>query len=283
MLKTRKIGLSMAALTIALTMSTHAFSATLFSQGFETDVTGWITPTRVSSGTNGVTSAAGSFHAETGKNAGDFTRWGAYDTSTGGFPGAFQPYTTSLDIYLNVGLGAANDTRFDFTNAINKPDGNHLRDFAFNGGFYNSLDLIGPGAGTDRFVISAGNTTGRPNSFPKNTGAVAIGTSGWYSFQESFFNNGGVLGVTLSILDSTNALVASWLLGGDPIAGVGGNRYGWFANNEFNFLAIDNASLATTSATPLPAALPLFAGGLGLMGWLARRRKHKNASALAVA
>jgi hypothetical protein len=28
------------------------------------------------------------------------------------------------------------------------------------------------------------------------------------------------------------------------------------------------------AATPLPAALPLFAGGLGLMGWLTRRRKR---------
>jgi hypothetical protein len=31
------------------------------------------------------------------------------------------------------------------------------------------------------------------------------------------------------------------------------------------------------AATPIPAALPLFAGGLGLMGWLSRRRK-KNLS-----
>ena len=28
------------------------------------------------------------------------------------------------------------------------------------------------------------------------------------------------------------------------------------------------------AATPLPAGLPLFAGGLGLMGWLSRRRKR---------
>jgi hypothetical protein len=34
-----------------------------------------------------------------------------------------------------------------------------------------------------------------------------------------------------------------------------------------------NFQLATT---PLPAALPLFAGGLGLMGWLSRRRKKGN-------
>ncbi len=33
------------------------------------------------------------------------------------------------------------------------------------------------------------------------------------------------------------------------------------------------------TATPLPAALPLFAGGLGVFGLLARRRKRKNAAA----
>jgi hypothetical protein len=36
------------------------------------------------------------------------------------------------------------------------------------------------------------------------------------------------------------------------------------------------------NATPIPAALPLFASGLGLMGWLSRRRK-RNTSALAAA
>jgi hypothetical protein len=31
----------------------------------------------------------------------------------------------------------------------------------------------------------------------------------------------------------------------------------------------------TISATPLPAALPMFAGGLGLVGFMARRKKRK--------
>jgi hypothetical protein len=38
----------------------------------------------------------------------------------------------------------------------------------------------------------------------------------------------------------------------------------------------------TPSATPLPATLPLFAGGLGFVGYLTRRKKH-NSSALAAA
>ena len=45
--------------------------------------------------------------------------------------------------------------------------------------------------------------------------------------------------------------------------------------------AVGFSSILTT--TPLPATLPLFAGGLGAMGLLGRRRKRKNAAALAAA
>jgi hypothetical protein len=41
-------------------------------------------------------------------------------------------------------------------------------------------------------------------------------------------------------------------------------------------------TINAVAATPLPAALPLFAGGLGLLGMFARRRKQK-ASAFAAA
>jgi len=41
------------------------------------------------------------------------------------------------------------------------------------------------------------------------------------------------------------------------------------------------ANTATPSATPLPAALPLFATGLGTLGLLGWRRKRKNAAVLA--
>ena len=43
---------------------------------------------------------------------------------------------------------------------------------------------------------------------------------------------------------------------------------------------LDNVAL---SATPLPAALPLFAGGLGLFGFLSRRKKQKALSGFAAA
>jgi hypothetical protein len=52
------------------------------------------------------------------------------------------------------------------------------------------------------------------------------------------------------------------------------------AVNPYAFL--DNVAVTTAgSAVPLPATLPLFAGGLGALGLLGYRRKRKNAAALA--
>ena len=49
----------------------------------------------------------------------------------------------------------------------------------------------------------------------------------------------------MEVLDNSEVVVGSWTLS-DPsdIIGttVGGNRYGWFVNSDFTFLAIDNAN-----------------------------------------
>ena len=53
---------------------------------------------------------------------------------------------------------------------------------------------------------------------------------------------------------------------------------GYSANRSY--IGLDNVSV---TATPLPAALPLFATGLGALGLLGWRRKRKNSAALAAA
>jgi len=248
-MKIRKflVGAGTASLLLGAMVS-QVFASTLWANGFETDTSGWFTPTRVASGTHGISSASGSWHAESSAE-GDFTRWGGYNYGAGSVPTVFQEYTTSVDIYLNVDGGWANNTRFDFDSAISNSAGGFLRDFIFNAGFYN--DATGPGANTNRFVISASYNSQPGSAFAKNPGfePIAIATTGWYTFQHHFYDNAGVLNVDMSIYDANGNLVKIWTRGIDPIAGVGGNRYGWFDYNEFSVLAFDNSQLST--ATPI--------------------------------
>lgn len=256
-------------------MSGVANASPIYFQGFETDKADWSTSTtRVATGTGGISSASGDFHAESLESSA-FHYFGAGSSAASN---ATVPFTASLDFYLDVAGGWADDTRFDYSVALSRPDDSFLRDFAFNVGFY--ADATGPGAGTDRFVISAGNNAGRSNSYPKNpgAGAFAIDTTGWYSFQHAFFDDGGTLGAVLSILDSGGTSVNSWSLGTDPIANVGGERYGWIVNNEFSRLAYDNTRLTSAAVpVPVPATLPLLGGGLVILGLMSWRRRRATA------
>jgi len=55
-----------------------------------------------------------------------------------------------------------------------------------------------------------------------------------------------------------------------------------FATNQSNSFGFNTNQPGqwTVAATPLPGALPLFAGGLSMIGLIARRKRQKNASAL---
>jgi hypothetical protein len=48
-----------------------------------------------------------------------------------------------------------------------------------------------------------------------------------------------------------------------------------------SYFHLDDVSVVALAATPLPATLPLFAGGLGLFGYLSRRKQQKTLNALA--
>lgn len=238
-------------------------------QGFEVDTDGWVdfaagTVNREPSGftnqyASGVASAEGDFHArlrttQAGGCAlpfsqgtscgGPFNRWGKAVTANPDFPAG--GYVTEVDVYLDVDWAGDNpDWRFDFSSAINNSDGNHLRDFAFNAG-------TNPGGGAE-WIVGASTNAFRSNSFPSNPcpspsaapnecrAPVTITVSGWYTFQHTFRDEGGVLAVDMKILDGSGAELASWTIFADPMAGVGGDRYGWFANQEIHNLAIDNS------------------------------------------
>lgn len=261
------------AAALILSLSGIVFAA--YFQGFETDTTDWSGANRVGSGTHLVPSKLGAFHAEDGGGA--FTRWSGYSDT---FP--VGGYTTSIDIYLDIAApyGSAitltpyaNDTRFDWSSAINTPDCVHRRDFVFNAGFYTDNDATGAGP---RFVISASNNATRSGAFPKNPGRdpFTIYQEGWYTFEHRFYSvpptPGGQLYVDLTIKNAAGLPIHTWTLT-DPsdIIGttVGGNRYGWFVIDEFPFLAFDNSALIGFQdyCTP-PASTPgaKITGG----GWI---------------
>lgn len=270
---------------VGLTLAHGLAGATLlYSNGFETDLadspsTSWSGGgvARVASGTGGITSASGGFHAVS-TATGAFGRWGGYNYGAGNaVPTAFQEFTTSIDIFLDVGGPWSNDTQFDFSSAINNAAGTHRRDFIFNAGFYD--DAVGPGAGTDRFVISASNNSQPGSAFARNPARspIVVSTTGWYTFTHHFFESAGVLAVEMRVLDSSDNVLGSWLLSNatDLIAQIGGNRYGWFDFNEFSSgLAFDNALLELAAAdVSEPAALAL-AGIALLAAGIARRRRR---------
>jgi hypothetical protein len=247
----KKIRIATMVCSVLLLAAVAAFAATHYFQGFETDTFDWSGVTRVASGNNGVTSAAGSWHGEAASAAnpnttGDFTHFGGYEAT---FPAG--GYTTSMDVYLNVeAAGNANDMRFDWSSAIGQPDGSFRRDFVFNAGFYNDSDTTGSGP---RFVISASNNATRSGAFPKNPGRdpFTITTTGWYTFEHHFYDKGlGVLAVDLRITKLDGPVQKTWTLSDSTdIIGstVGGHRYGWLVIQEFPVLAIDNVSLLSVN------------------------------------
>jgi hypothetical protein len=240
-----------------------------YFNGFEQNTAGWFnnsggTITRQPSFylnggyANGIASADGDYHARLRKDpspdtcasgGGPQPVYEAPYTNWGGYSSIFPPggYRTRVDIYLDVAWAAAHfDQRFDWSSAISNTSGGHRRDFVFN-------------AGTEPtgFVISGSNNGTRCGAFPANPGRmpIHIAASGWYTFEHLFTGvSGGPLVVTMRVIDkSTNATLGTWVLT-DPsdIIGVtvGGNRYGWFVQNEIDELAIDNSERTGIASTP---------------------------------
>jgi hypothetical protein len=233
---------------------------------------------------SGITSAAGAFHARLGRGecdtitggigdavqcAGAFTRWGGSNSVWQG------GYTTQVDVYLDVPYAVANSdstsgnigcltasnpstdpacrgTWFSFASAINDNTGTFLRDFAF------VAATVLPGAAfpcTGWTVVASTNTTriGVDVHSPAND-PVCVTTSGWYTLEHTFFDNGGVLDVRLDLVPAGSATaIKTWTLtAGDLIANVGCNRYGWFVDQEIMDLAIDRSSMTGCGTPPAP-------------------------------
>ena len=186
----------------------------------------------VPSGTEGINASEGNAFASLVDNAGAFTRWGGYSTEfpTGG-------WTAEIDVFLDMAEADGSDKRIDYIVAANRPDDTHLRDFDFHLG--TNPDVAGQWA-----VSVSNNAPGWPLNPSANP--IDITTTGWYTLQAYFYDDSGVLAVEMNVIDSDGTVLGSWVLSNtdDEIpAVVGGNRYGWFLNNGFDFFAFDNAKL----------------------------------------
>jgi hypothetical protein len=246
-----------------LGLTATAAQAAVYANGFETNTDGWTdwsggTITRVPTGSNslyadGVAAATGNYYARLGKDPdpstctygggtanihrGPYTEWGGVSST---FPAG--GYSTTVDVYLDVAYATSHpDTRFDWSSVISDPSGNYRRGFMFNVG----TDASG-------FVITGGNNSSRCDSNPYSTDPnhaprATVTNSGWYTLKHTFSNQSGVLSVTMELIRKSNGdVIGSWTRS-DPtdIIGttVGGNNIGWFDQNEFDGLAIDNSRM----------------------------------------
>lgn len=205
---------------------------------------------RVASGTAGIPSRSGGFHAAITPPgvgySGVFSRLGGYSSQ---FSGGF---TSSLDVYIDLSdpTVLANTYGWDLSTAVSGQDSNHRRDFIFHTAS-NPLGQVYVG-GSNNSNFTRRNDLGSINHY-------TITASGWYRFEWVFRDNGaGTLAVDLNLRSASNNLLWTETRNdaSDVISNiVGGNRYMWFTFLETNYLAIDNGQLRGNDAGGLPVDL----------------------------
>ena len=253
----------LAAIGLAFVFAGESRANLVFSQGFESDTSGWFDENngwtgqanRVASGTNGVTSSDGSFHAiftqtDTPPSglSGPFSQFDGYRTN---WPGGL---TAEIDVYLDTSWAPGEG--FDYSVAANGTDGNQQRDFIF----HVTLDT----SSGSLLVGASNNTNFDPREDLETINNFEVTSSGWYTLQHVFRDAGdGSLAVDMNLVDSSDSILftetrndASDLLGIE----VGGNRYSWFTNIDIaGGVAVDGHSL---SAVPEVNAIPFLAAAL---------------------
>lgn len=208
-----------------------------YTQGFETDTLGFFVGgdygeiARVGSGTGGIASAEGDWHAVLEETAsGPFSRLGGYsDVFVDG-------YTVTADIYLDTGWSLGEG--FDVSMAASRQNNTHLRDFIFHvTQDTSSGDLIVAGSNNTNFKVREDLDTLANNH--------VVEESGWHTFEWVFNDDEGVLSVDMNLYEDGGETPVFTETRSDPrdtIADiVGGNRYMWFTDiSVADGIAVDN-------------------------------------------
>jgi hypothetical protein len=135
-----------------------------------------------------------------------------------------------------------------------------------------------PGSGT--LTVDTSMTVGNGDKITGITGTIdgsAInGLSTFQSADNLFFINGtsplDLNGLGFTTAQGQSVVIRSQFPEGTPPTG---NAYQELTSSPGGF----GVGTFAATATPLPAALPLFAGGLGFVGYLTRRKQRTQAVA----
>lgn len=122
----------------------------------------------------------------------------------------------------------------------------------------------------------AANGTGVTDLLPSSvsfvSAVVPAGESNYFSssFDGDIWTIGTLnAGASATLILAVKVLVSSGTISDTAVA------------NATNNAVVSATATTDVSATPLPATLPLFAGGLGLMGLIAGRKKRKAVGTIA--
>jgi hypothetical protein len=131
-----------------------------------------------------------------------------------------------------------------------------------NEGGHRHIATIAANLGADPIVLTENGTI---------SDIIGVFRNGTFGFLSDHFNGKPLtLGNLMEFRHAASAIVIGETAGfidATSFISKPFQRLGYTAEFASDFVA----------ATPLPAALPLFASGVGVMGWLARRRKRRAA------
>lgn len=204
-----------ALIPMTLALPAAAVDTIVWEQNFDTDVSGWFDSDDEWFGTITRNAGDGTATVEGDASSAPFSRFDGFRSE---WPGN---WTAEIDVFLDPSW--AMGTGFDYSVAATGSDGEHQRDFIF----HVAVDDQG-------LWVGASNNSGfaPPSRIASNISGVAdVTAAGWYTLRHEFTDDGGVLAVTMTVLDQDGGVVASSVrtTPADTIPDeVGGNRYAWF-------------------------------------------------------
>lgn len=191
-------------------------------------------------------------------------------TTLGALPTLFNPLTSSPDLSATTQITYFTLTMNPVTQGL----------FVSGQNVTLTFDFVGKEAAYTNLAVSLGTTLFSNNVTAGTLGATASELfdppSGSalvpFTFVSTHYNpdryaiNGGTIKSSLGIAFACVSLQTCYAFFDDGGGGV---------DRDWDDMVVRITALDDPAATPLPATLPLFAGGLGVIALLARRKKRK--------